>query len=88
MQTTEQGNQQVVARFVDVVSSCLPSPTPTPSATPPFIFFFFYKLLARQLHRDLLRCQGRALRRIRAQVHDGTVIGCSRRIDPSGELNR
>jgi hypothetical protein len=34
VQTTEQGNQQVVARFVDVVSACLPSPTPTPSATP------------------------------------------------------
>jgi hypothetical protein len=31
---TDQGNQQVVARFVDVVSACLPSPTPTPSATP------------------------------------------------------
>ena len=34
VQTTQQGNQQVVARFVDVVSACLPSPTPTPSATP------------------------------------------------------
>jgi len=34
VQTTEQGNQQVVARFVDVISACLPSPTPTPSATP------------------------------------------------------
>ena len=34
VQTTDQGNQQVVARFVDVVSACLPSPTPTPSATP------------------------------------------------------
>src|SRR4030095_13268777 len=36
VQTTEQGNQQVVARFVDVLSACLPSPTPTPtpSATP------------------------------------------------------
>jgi hypothetical protein len=34
VQTTNQGNQQVVARFVDVVSACLPSPTPTPSATP------------------------------------------------------
>jgi hypothetical protein len=33
VQTTEQGNQQVVARFVDVVSACLPSPTPTPSPT-------------------------------------------------------
>jgi len=33
VETTEQGNQQVVARFVDVVSACLPSPTPTPSAT-------------------------------------------------------
>jgi hypothetical protein len=33
-QTTGQGNQQVVARFVDVVSACLPSPTPTASATP------------------------------------------------------
>ena len=32
VQTTEQGNQQVVARFVDVVSACLPSPTPTPSS--------------------------------------------------------
>src|SRR5262249_28901926 len=34
VQTEGQGNQQVVARFVDVVSACLPSPTPTPSATP------------------------------------------------------
>ena len=34
VQTTGQGSQQVVARFVDVVSTCLPSPTPTPSATP------------------------------------------------------
>jgi hypothetical protein len=34
VQTTEQGNQQVVARFVDVISACLPSPTPTPSASP------------------------------------------------------
>ena len=34
VQTTDQGNQQVVARFVDVVSVCSPSPTPTPSATP------------------------------------------------------
>jgi len=34
VQTADQGNQQVVARFVDVVSACLPSPTPTPSATP------------------------------------------------------
>lgn len=34
VQTTDQGNQQVVARFVDVVSTCLPSPTPTPSASP------------------------------------------------------
>jgi hypothetical protein len=33
VQTTDQGNQQVVARFVDVVSACLPSPTPTPSPT-------------------------------------------------------
>jgi hypothetical protein len=33
VQTTGQGNQQVVARFVDVLSACLPSPTPTPSAT-------------------------------------------------------
>jgi hypothetical protein len=33
VQTADQGNQQVVARFVDVVSTCLPSPTPTPSAT-------------------------------------------------------
>src|SRR5262249_41804117 len=33
VQTTGQGNQQVVARFVDVVSACLPSPTPTPSPT-------------------------------------------------------
>ena len=34
MQTTDQGNHQVVARFVDVLSACLPSPTPTPSTTP------------------------------------------------------
>ena len=34
VQTDGQGNQQVVARFVDVVSACLPSPTPTPSASP------------------------------------------------------
>jgi hypothetical protein len=34
VQTTDQGNQQTVARFVDVLSVCLPSPTPTPSATP------------------------------------------------------
>src|SRR5262245_27673744 len=34
VQTTGQGNQQVVARFVDVVTACLPSPTPTPTATP------------------------------------------------------
>ena len=34
VQTTDQGNLQVVARFVDVVSTCLPSPTPTPSASP------------------------------------------------------
>jgi len=34
VQTTGQGNQQVVARFVDVVTACLPTPTPTPSATP------------------------------------------------------
>jgi hypothetical protein len=34
VQTTGQGSQQVVARFVDVVSTCLPSPTPTPSASP------------------------------------------------------
>src|SRR5204863_2663303 len=33
VQTTGQGNQQVVARFVDVVSACLPSPTPTPTPT-------------------------------------------------------
>jgi hypothetical protein len=33
VQTTDQGNQQVVARFVDVVSACLPSPTPTPTPT-------------------------------------------------------
>src|SRR5215469_10569525 len=33
VQTDGQGNQQVVARFVDVVSACLPSPTPTPTAT-------------------------------------------------------
>ena len=33
VQTTDQGNQQVVARFVDVVTACL-SPTPTPSVTP------------------------------------------------------
>ena len=32
VQTTDQGNQQVVARFVDVLSACLPSPTPTPTA--------------------------------------------------------
>jgi ABC-type dipeptide/oligopeptide/nickel transport system ATPase subunit len=34
VQTNGQGSQQVVARFVDVVSACLPSPTPTPSASP------------------------------------------------------
>jgi hypothetical protein len=34
VQTTEQANQQSVARFVDVLSVCAPSPTPTPSATP------------------------------------------------------
>jgi hypothetical protein len=34
VQTTGQATQQVVARFVDVVSACLPSPTPTPSASP------------------------------------------------------
>ena len=34
VQTTNQGNQQTVARFVDVLSVCSPSPTPTPSATP------------------------------------------------------
>jgi hypothetical protein len=34
VQTTDQGNQQTVARFVDVLSVCSPSPTPTPSATP------------------------------------------------------
>jgi hypothetical protein len=34
VQTTGQGNQQAVARFVDVLSACSPSPTPTPSATP------------------------------------------------------
>jgi len=34
VQTTDQGDQQVVARFVDVLGGCLPSPTPTPSATP------------------------------------------------------
>ena len=33
VQTTDQGNQQVVARFVDVLSACLPSPTPTPTPT-------------------------------------------------------
>ena len=95
VQTTEQGNQQVVARFVDVLSVCLPSPTPTPSATPTPSPTVTPRQLPvpqlhrrRQLRRGLLRCQGRAPRRIRAQAHDGTVIGCSRRIDPSGELNR
>ena len=34
VQTTDQGNQQTVARFVDVLSVCSPSPSPTPSATP------------------------------------------------------
>src|SRR4029453_17900034 len=34
VQTTDQGNQQAVARFVDVLSTCLPSPTQTPRATP------------------------------------------------------
>ena len=34
VQTTDQGNQQTVARFVDVLSVCSPSPTPSPSATP------------------------------------------------------
>jgi hypothetical protein len=34
VQTTDQGNQQVVARFVDVLSACSPSPTPTPSPSP------------------------------------------------------
>jgi len=34
VQSIPPSNQQVVARFVDVVSACLPSPTPTPSATP------------------------------------------------------
>ena len=33
VQTTDQGNQEVIARFVDVLSVCLPSPTPTPSPT-------------------------------------------------------
>jgi hypothetical protein len=33
VQTTDQGTQQVVARFVDVVTACLPSPTPTPTPT-------------------------------------------------------
>ena len=33
VQTTDQGNQQVVARFVDVLSPCSPSPTPTPTPT-------------------------------------------------------
>lgn len=33
VQTTDQGNQQAVARFVDVLSVCLPSPTPSPSPT-------------------------------------------------------
>jgi len=33
VQTTGQ-SQQVVARFIDVVSACLPSPTPTPTASP------------------------------------------------------
>jgi len=31
VQATDQGNQQVVARFVDVLSACSPSPTPTPT---------------------------------------------------------
>jgi hypothetical protein len=34
VQTTDQGNQQTVARFVDVLNVCSPSPTPTPSAKP------------------------------------------------------
>jgi len=34
VQTVGQGTQQAVARFVDVLGVCLPSPTPTPSATP------------------------------------------------------
>jgi hypothetical protein len=34
VRTTDQGNQQVVARFVDVLSACSPSPTPTPSPSP------------------------------------------------------
>jgi hypothetical protein len=34
VQTTDQGDQQVVARFVDVLSACLPSPTPTPTPSP------------------------------------------------------
>ena len=33
VQTTDQGHQQVVARFVDVLSACSPSPTPTPTPT-------------------------------------------------------
>ncbi len=33
VQTTDQGNQQTVARFVDVLSACSPSPTPTPTPT-------------------------------------------------------
>jgi hypothetical protein len=34
VQTTDQGNQEVVARFVDVLSTCSASPTPTSSPTP------------------------------------------------------
>jgi hypothetical protein len=34
VQTNNRGNRQTVARFVDVLSVCSPSPTPTPSATP------------------------------------------------------
>jgi hypothetical protein len=33
VQTTDQQTQEAVARFVDVLSVCAPSPTPTPSAT-------------------------------------------------------
>jgi len=34
VQTTAQGNQETIARFVDVLSVCSTTPTPTPSATP------------------------------------------------------
>ena len=90
VQTTEQGNQQVVARFVDVVSACLPSPTPTPSATPtptpsPTVTATPTSTVT-PTPRPTPLPRPRP-RRVRAQAHDGTVIGCSWRIDPSGELN-